>query len=79
MGELEEVLAIASLQKAEMENDVYTKPGVRCLFPQAPGVHYLKTESVDKSIQYALKYLARRPDVLDMKWLLNLDYMGLGQ
>jgi tetratricopeptide (TPR) repeat protein len=79
MGELEEVLAIAYLHKAEMENDVYTKPGVRCLFPPAPGVRYAKTESVDKSIQYALKYLARRPDVLDMKWLLNLDYMGLGQ
>jgi tetratricopeptide (TPR) repeat protein len=79
MAELEDVLAIAYLHKAEMENDVYTKPGIRCLFPPAPGVRYAKTESLQKSIQYALKYLARRPDVLDVKWLLNLDYLGLGQ
>jgi tetratricopeptide (TPR) repeat protein len=79
MAELEEVLAIACLHKAEMENDVYTKPGVRCLFPPAPGVRYAKTESVQKSIQYALRYLARRPDVLDVKWILNLDYVALGQ
>jgi tetratricopeptide (TPR) repeat protein len=79
MAELEEVLAIAYQHKAEMDNDVYIKPGVRCLFPPAPGVRYAKTESVEKSIQYALKYLARRPDVLDAKWILNLDYMDLGQ
>ena len=79
MAELEDVLAIAYLHKAEMENDVYSKPGVRCLFPPTAGVRYAKTESVQKSIQYALKYLARRPDVLDVKWFLNLDYMALGQ
>lgn len=79
MAELEEVLAIAYLHKAEIENDVYTKPGIRCIFPPAPGVHYTKTGSIDKSIQYALKYLARRPDTLDIKWMLNLDYMALGK
>ena len=79
MAELEEVLAIAYLHKAEMENDVYTEPGIRCIFPPAPGVHYTKTESIEKSIQYSLKYLARRPDFLDAKWILNLDYMALGQ
>ncbi|MGA7916418.1 MAG: FG-GAP-like repeat-containing protein [Candidatus Acidiferrales bacterium] len=79
MSELEEVLAIAYLHKAEMENDVYSKPGIRCIFPPAPGVHYTKTDSIEKSIQYSLKYLARRPDALDAKWILNLDYMALGQ
>ena len=79
MAELEDVLAIAYLHKAEMENDVYSKPGNRCLFPPIAGVRYVKTESVQKSIQYALKYLARRSDVLDVKWFLNLDYLALGQ
>jgi FG-GAP-like repeat/ASPIC and UnbV/PPIC-type PPIASE domain len=79
MAELEDVLAIAYLHKAEMENDVYSKPGVRCLFPPSSSVRYARTDSVQKSISYALKYLARRPDALDVRWFLNLDYLALGQ
>ena len=79
MGELEEVLAIAYLHKSEMDNDVYRNPGIRCLFPPAPGMHYEKTDASEKSISYALKYLERRPDFLDIRWILNLGYMTLGQ
>jgi tetratricopeptide (TPR) repeat protein len=79
MPELEEVLAMAYLHKAEMDNDVYRNPGIRCLFPPAPGVRYEKTESSEKAISYALKYLERRPDALDIRWILNLGYMTLGQ
>ena len=79
MAELEEALAIAYLHKAEMENDVYTEPEIRCIFPPLPALATTNTESIEKSIQYSLKYLARRPDFLDAKWILNLDYMALGQ
>jgi ASPIC and UnbV/FG-GAP-like repeat/PPIC-type PPIASE domain len=79
MPQLEEVLAIAYLHKSEMDNDVYRKPGARCLFPPPAGMCYQKPEASEKSIQYALKFLARGSEALDIKWTLNLAYMTLGK
>jgi tetratricopeptide (TPR) repeat protein len=78
MPEMEEVLGIAYLHKSEMENDVYRHPGERCLFPPRPGMRYQKTGDSEKSIAHFLKYLDRKPDALDVRWLLNLAYMTLG-
>jgi len=78
MPELEEVLGIAYLHKSEMENDVYRHPGDRCIFPPRLGMRYEKTADSQKAIEYFLKYLDRKPDVLDVSWLLNLAYMTLG-
>jgi tetratricopeptide (TPR) repeat protein len=78
MPELEEVLGIAYLHKSEMENDVYRHPGERCIFPPRPGMRYEKTGDSQKSVEYFLKYLGRKPDALDVRWLLNLAYMTLG-
>jgi tetratricopeptide (TPR) repeat protein len=79
---MEEVLGDAYFHKAEMENDVYRKPGDRCIFPPRVGSvypKYEKTEDVEKAIQYFQKYLAKKPDDLQVKWILNLSYMTLGQ
>jgi ASPIC/UnbV protein/PPIC-type peptidyl-prolyl cis-trans isomerase-like protein/VCBS repeat protein len=79
---MEETLGIAYLHKSEMENGEYRNPGDRCLFPPHLGVPYpafLKKEDSEKAIQYLLQYLASKPDDLDVKWLLNLSYMTLGQ
>jgi tetratricopeptide (TPR) repeat protein len=78
MPELEEVLGIAYLHKSEMENDVYRHPGDRCIFPPRPGMRYEKPADSQKAVEYFLKYLERKPDVLDVRWLLNLAYMTLG-
>jgi tetratricopeptide (TPR) repeat protein len=78
MPEMEEVLGIAYLHKSEMENDVYRHPGDRCIFPPRPGMRYEKTGDSEKSIAYFLKYLDRKPDALDVRWLLNVAYMTLG-
>ncbi len=78
MPELEEVLGIAYLHKSEMDNDVYRNPGDRCIFPPRQSVRYLKTGDSEKAIGYFLKYLDQKPDMLDIKWLLNLAYMTLG-
>jgi tetratricopeptide (TPR) repeat protein len=78
MPEVEEVLGIAYLHKSEMENDVYRHPGDRCIFPPRPGMRYEKTDDSEKSIAYFLKYLDRKPDALDVRWLLNVAYMTLG-
>ena len=79
---LEEVLGDAYLHKAEMANGVYSVPGDRCIFPPRPGGNYPKykeTEDVDKAIDYFLKYLEKKPEDLEVKWILNLAYMALGK
>ena len=78
MAELEEVLGIAYLHKSEMENGVYQHPDDRCIFPPRPGVHVSKTSDSRKAVEYFSKYLERKPDALDVRWLLNLAYMTLG-
>jgi tetratricopeptide (TPR) repeat protein len=81
MGELEEALGIAYLHESEIENDVYRVPGDRCIFPPKAGVNvkYAKTADSERAIEYFTRYLVRKPDQLDIKWLLNLAYMTMGQ
>jgi hypothetical protein len=79
---MEETLGVAYLHKSEMENDEYRTPGDRCIFPPRPGVPYPSFERKEDSaraIQYFSQYLARKSDDLEVKWLLNLSYMTLGQ
>ncbi|MGA8272406.1 MAG: peptidylprolyl isomerase, partial [Candidatus Sulfotelmatobacter sp.] len=77
--ELEEVLGIVYLHKSEMDNDVYRHPGEQCIFPPRSNQSYAKPGASEKAIEYLLKYLQRKPDALDVKWLLNLAYMTLGK
>jgi len=79
MAELEEVLGIAYLHKSEIDNDVYRNPGDRCIFPPAVPNRYQKTGDSEKAVSFLSKYLQRKPEALDAKWLLNLAYMTLGQ
>ena len=77
--QLDEILGIAYLHKSEMENDAFRKPGDRCLWPMLPSSRYSKPEDSRKAVEYFLKYLAHRPDELEVKWLLNFAYMTLGE
>src|SRR6266436_2843812 len=77
--ELEEVLGTAYLHKSEMENDVYRAPGERCIFPPRTRVLYQKTGDSEKAIQYFSRFLARKPETPEVKWLLNLAYMTIGK
>jgi tetratricopeptide (TPR) repeat protein len=79
LPELEEVLGTAYLHKSEMENDVYRKPGDRCLFPPARVFHYKNTDDSQKAVDYFTRFLTRNPDTLEVRWLLNLAYMTLGK
>jgi tetratricopeptide (TPR) repeat protein len=75
---MEEVLGTGYLHKSEMDNDVYRNPGDRCIFPMRPDLRYSQTASAAKAMQYFTKYLERKPDDLEVKWLLNLTYMYMG-
>ena len=77
--ELEEVLGTAYLHKSEMENGAYSKPGDRCIFPPVKQFRYQNPVDSEKSVLYLTRFLARKPDSLEAKWLLNLAYMTLGK
>jgi tetratricopeptide (TPR) repeat protein len=76
---LDEMIGIGYLQKLQMENGVYHSPGDRCIFPMAAGASYARTESGETAIRHFLSSLEKKPDDLELKWLLNLAYMMLGQ
>jgi hypothetical protein len=75
---MEEALGVIYLHKSEMENDVYRVPGKKCIFPMRPGDAYMRTDDSQKAVEYFLKYLERKPEEIEVKWLLNLAYMTLG-
>jgi hypothetical protein len=79
MPQLEAVLGVAYLHKSEMENGVYGEPGDKCIFPPRPGMKYANVADSEKAVAYFLKYLARKPDDVQTKWLLNLSYMTMGK
>lgn len=77
--QLEEALGIAYLHAAEMANGVYDQPADRCLMsPKGLMARLPKTDDAKHAIEYFEKYLARKPDELEVKWLLNIAYMMTG-
>jgi hypothetical protein len=79
MPELEEVLGIAYLHKSEMDNDIYRHPGDQCIFPPPAKQSFARPASSQTAIDYLLKYLQRKPDALDVRWMLNLAYITVGK
>jgi hypothetical protein len=77
---LAETLGALYLHKSEMENGVYRDSGDQDFFPPLkPGARYLKQEDSRQAIQYFLKYLKQRPDDYEVRWLLSLAYMTVGE
>jgi tetratricopeptide (TPR) repeat protein len=77
---LAETVGALYLHRAEMENGIYRQPGTSDLFPPlGPQKPYLKQDDSRKAIAYFTKYLEAKPDDWEVKWLLNLAYMTLGE
>ncbi len=77
--QLEAVLGIAYLHKSEMENGVYRDPDDKCIFPPRATRKYENIADSEKAVDHFSKYLERKPDDLQTKWLLNLSYMTMGK
>lgn len=77
---LEESIGTAYLHLSEMENNVYLGSTELDIFPPLhPHTGFQKQESSKKAIEYFQAYLEQRPDDLEVRWLLNLAYMTLGE
>ncbi|HKN60913.1 MAG TPA: peptidylprolyl isomerase, partial [Candidatus Acidoferrales bacterium] len=82
LPQLTEVLGVAYLHKSQMENGVYQTPGEQCIFPPRENLCYRQTGDSAKAVDYFTKYLElkpERPDIEQVRWLLNLAYMTLGK
>ena len=76
--QLEQALGIAHLHKAGMDNGVFHRPGERCLLLEKPEQPFANTADVVKAIDYFSRYLADKPEELEVRWLLNLAHMFAG-
>ncbi len=77
---LEEMLGSTYFHAAEMANGVYTRPDDRCLFPQPAGTPaFHEPGHARKAVEYFTRYLEKKPADLEVRWLLNLAYVTLGE
>ena len=77
---LVEALGVSYLHMSEMENGVYSNSGEMDIFPPLhSNASYEHTDESKQAIAYFQKYLDKRPGDLEVKWLLNLAYMTLGE
>ena len=77
---LQESLGVSYLHYAGIENGVMRDSGAMDIFPPVdPAAHYAKPEHSQLAIQMFTSFLAKDPKDLQVRWLLNLAYMTLGQ
>ncbi len=74
-----DLLAIAYMRKGELENCAANHNPQSCIIPiQGNGVHKL-TSGSEQAIEIYKKILAKFPDDLQSRYLLNVAYMTLGK
>jgi tetratricopeptide (TPR) repeat protein len=73
-----EALGVAYLHKGGVENGVHRAPGDICLL-RPPNPSYSKTRDSERAIEHFLNFLKQQPDNLEVRWLLNLAYMTVGE
>lgn len=77
---LEESIGTAYLHLSEMDNNVYRgSTGLDIFPPLYPHTSFQKQDASKGAIGYFQEYLENRPNDLEVRWLLNLAYMTLGQ
>jgi tetratricopeptide (TPR) repeat protein len=74
-----EMIGVAYLHKASMDNGVMRAPDDMCLLPPPAGRSYGNTADLDKAIAHFDAALAQKPDDLEVRWLLNVAYMLKGK
>ena len=77
---LQESLGASYLHMSEMKNGVYRDSSDLDIFPPLhPQASYVLKDDSKQAIEYFQAYLVKNPDDLEVRWLLNLAYMTLGE
>ena len=75
---LEEKLGIAQMRRGEVENCVQSHNARSCIFPLSVEALHQRPSGSEAAIKHFLKFLAKDPDNLEVRWLLNVAHMTLG-
>jgi hypothetical protein len=77
---LEESLGTAYLHRSEMRNGIYRNSTTLDIFPPLnQAASYGEKEDSAQAIAFYKEFLKNSPKDLEVRWLLNLSYMTLGQ
>jgi tetratricopeptide (TPR) repeat protein len=76
---LEAMLGVSHLRRGELENCVHDHRAASCIFPIREAGRHRRTSGSERAMEYFLKHLARNPDNLEVRWLLNVAAMTLGR
>jgi len=76
---LDEILGISYLRKGELDNCVHNHNAETCIFPLSKQAEHKLTAGSSTAVSYFKRHLSKKPDNLEVRWLLNLAYMTLGQ
>jgi hypothetical protein len=70
---------IAGLRRGEDENCILCRGESSCILPIAPAAVHTNPAGSRLAIEHFTEYLKQFPDDLEVRWLLNLAHMTLGQ
>ena len=70
---------VTAMRRGENENCVMCRGERSCILPLAPAAFHTNPVGSRQAIRHFTEMLERFPDDLDVRWLLNLAHMTLGE
>jgi len=70
---------VTALRRGENENCIMCRGESSCILPISAAARHIKPGGSRQAIERFTEYLAKFPDDLEVRWLLNLAHMTLGE
>jgi hypothetical protein len=70
---------VTALRRGETDNCVLCRGESSCILPIAPAAVHARPEGSRLAVRHFTEYLAEFPDDLEIRWLLNVAHMTLGE
>jgi len=70
---------VVSMRRGENDNCVMCRGETSCIIPIVPAAVHTNPAGSRQAIEHFTEYLARFPDSVEVRWLLNLAHMTLGE
>ena len=70
---------VTALRRGENDNCIRCRGESSCILPIVPAAYYTNPEGSRVAIKHFAEYLEQFPDDLEVRWLLNLAHMTLGE
>lgn len=73
------LMGVTALRRGENENCIMCRGESSCILPISPAAVHVHPEGSRLAIQHFTEYLEQFPDDLEVRWLLNVAHMTLGE